>query len=364
MSINDHLRSQSLAIRDRLSGLIEQKTRAISIRDAAEESVKQAKTEITKQKNLTLDRNKDVAHVSDKVLEVQHLLEELDQKRQIALESLIQLQNEQHEKELARREAQDATDKALAFVRKEETARQESEQTLSHILSSQNELEIKLRSSLLKGLEIYLEQQTSTIHSAFATQEERAQALKSVEAFKSARHTDFEIARLCDERDEIKRIITGVQVPGVKELLQESLSKKEKTIQEKFPNALSALEAPSIDNPIEELLFYCNTAGKVVLLLPISLDDWTNLANPLSTETQFESVCLLWNMIRELGLRKEDGCFEIINGRVVFSSQFDLETVASQSFTVKSNSVEVVRFVLSSAPSELQEALCNEDKNG
>jgi hypothetical protein len=70
-------------------------------------------------------------------------------------------------------------------------------------------------------------------------------------------------------------------------------------------------------------------------------------------------------MIKELNLRTEDGDFVRVQGRLVFASRFDLEEVAilQQGFAVKCEGTDVIRFVLATVPTELQEALSHEDQD-
>jgi hypothetical protein len=66
-------------------------------------------------------------------------------------------------------------------------------------------------------------------------------------------------------------------------------------------------------------------------------------------------------MVRGLGLRSEDGDFIAINSRPAFASEFDLETVAGQSFSVKYEAGEIIRYVFTPVPADLQEALSHEE---
>lgn len=363
MNIADALRQQTLPTRDRLAGLDQQIAQTEAVRNAAEARVKRAGTEITRQHTLEAERKRALGLAAEKVSEAQRILDELERKRQDALDVLMRLQDEHKSVEYSRREAQGATEAAEAEIRKEQKARQDAESGLVRLRTDRAEADDAFRRALLKGLEVHLEQQVATVQMAFSTQEQRSKAMREFETFKKARHTDAEIGRLCDERDEIRKLLSDAMVPGVKAMLQASLKGIEEALATRFPVALQMPDVAPRDNQIEELLFYLDREGKAVLLLPVSPADWTAVDEGTLTDRTSNSMCLVWNMIRGLGLRTEDGDFRTINGRPVFASRFDLETIASHGFSVKCEAAEVMRYVFAAVPRELQESLSHEDQN-
>ena len=148
-------------------------------------------------------------------------------------------------------------------------------------------------------------------------------------------------------------------------MLQDSLKLIEESLIKRFPTALGVPDAVSNDNPIEELLFYRDTEGKAVFILPVRPADWDAAQETSISETTTKNMCLVWNMIKELNLRTEDGDFVTVNGRPVFASRFDLEDVEilQQDFAVKYEGTDVIRFVLATVPTELQEALSHEHQD-
>jgi hypothetical protein len=363
MNINEALRHQTLSVRDELAGYDRRIAEADAQCRAGEERVKRAGTEITRQRTLEAERKRALNVTAEKVSEAQRVLDELEQKRREALEALICVQDELSSVERSRREAQAATEAALVEVRKEQKAKEDAESQLETLRARRKECEASLRRALLKGLEVYLEQQVAIVQAAFSTQEQRSKAMEELAAFKKARHTDAEIARLCDERDEIRKLLRNAMVPGVKDILQASLEETEEALSKRFPIALHMPDAAPRDNQIEELLFHCDREGRAIFLLPISPGEWNALGEGTSPDPMPKSMSLVWSMIRELGLRTSHGDFTIVNGKPAFLSEFDLETVASQGFSVKCEADEVIRFVLVPVPTELQEALLYEDQD-
>jgi hypothetical protein len=110
------------------------------------------------------------------------------------------------------------------------------------------------------------------------------------------------------------------------------------------------------------MLFYCNSEGKVILLLPVHAADWDAVEHGEINDRTSRSMCFVWSMIKELNLRPEDGDFIRVRGRPAFVSRFDIEEIAIlQGFSIKCQDSVVLRCVLSSVPTEIQEAFSYED---
>ncbi|MCJ7588687.1 MAG: hypothetical protein MUQ00_12420 [Candidatus Aminicenantes bacterium] len=361
MRINEILRQQTLPARDRISGLDKQIVKVEAERNAAEERVKRASTEINRQRKLETDQKRALNVTEEKVLEAQRIFDDLERRRQEALETFMQCQEKYNTLYHLRRDAQKETEKALADILNEQKFRQQAEAEIARMHEERRTAEKDLRLVLLKSLDLHLEQQRALLQAAFTTQEQRSKVMRDFEAFRRARHTDMEIGRLCEERDEIRKLLNNAVVPGVKAILESSLKGIDEILANRFPGALQIPDQVSRDNQIEELLFYCDREGKAVCLLPIAAAEWRGEA--ASTECTANAMCLVWNMIREVGLRTEDGDFKEINDRSVFSSQLDIEDIASQGFSVKCEGIEVIRYVFAAVPTELQEAISHEDQN-
>jgi hypothetical protein len=82
----------------------------------------------------------------------------------------------------------------------------------------------------------------------------------------------------------------------------------------------------------------------------------------VSPEISSRVMCVIWNMLQALKLKVDDGNFTIERNRTVFNSEFDLESFATiEGFSVKSKNLEIIRFVFTPVPRELQDALNNEN---
>jgi len=362
MSVSDVIRNCTLAVRDAIKSIDEHISAVAGQRVASQERVKNSTTEITRQHALESERKKLVDAVAEKVAEAKRILDDIERKRQEALNAFLRCQEEQNGAALSLRDAQGATETALREIRKEQKSQQDAETLLSKLHEERVEKQAELRRALLEALEKYLKQQAEQVHAAFSTQEQRAKIMMEFEAFKKARHSDPEIAKLCDQRDELRKFLNTATVSGVKGMLEESLKAIEDQIIKKFPNALQVPENAFKDSQSEDLLFYCDRNGKAVFLLPVRAGDWDAAGKGEITESANNTMCLIWNMIQELDLKTHDGDFISVQGHPAFASRFDLEEVAIlQGFNVKSRDSVVLRFVLSALPSELQEAITYED---
>lgn len=363
MTIAEVIRQQTFSIRDVLSNLDRDIAKAVGERDATNDRVKRCGTEITRQRALEGERKKSLNDASEKVAEAQRVLEELERRRQEALEHLLRRQEEHNSVAQSLREAQSSTDVALAEIRREQKTGQDAETRAARLGAERTDKQLALKQAVLHALDIHLRLQTEQLQTAFNTQEQQADAMRAFEDFKKARHADPEIGRLCEQREEVQKFLNSAMVPGVRDMLQVSLKSIEDQLVRKFPGALTH-PPPVKDNQIDDLLFYCNQEGKAVFLLPIDQAAWNAATTDDSTEGASKAMCLVWHFLREMKLRTEDGEFVMQRGRPTFKSRFDLEDVAIlQGFSVKHHESVVMRFILSAVPTELQEALSHEDPN-
>ena len=362
MSILDSIRLNTLQIRDTFNSLKENISQNKALRAAAEDIVKRASTEITRQRTLENERKRQLKTSSEKVPEAQKNFDELERKRQEALDFLMRCREEEKDVSRSLRQAQNATEAALAQIKKEQKAKQEVELEIEKLEADLIEKQGTLRRVVLETLEAHLEQQAENVHAAFSTQEQRLKIMRESEAFKKARHTDADIGKLCDQRDELRKFLNTAMVPAVKDMLQASLEAIENQLTTRFPNALKVSDVPPKDNQIKELLYYINREGKAVFLLPVHPKDWDAAEKGEVTDGTSKMMCLVWNMIQGLKLKTEDGDFVTPRGHPTFESRFDLEEVAIlQDFVVKFQDSVVLRVVLSAVPTEVQEALMHED---
>jgi len=363
MTIEELIRQRTLCVRDAISDLERQLDQTQAEYKAADARVKRCGTEVTQHRQSENEHKKSFNNAAEKVAEAQRILDELECKRQDALGELWRLQEEQNQVDRQYRAAQSSTQDALAEIRKERKVGQDAEK---HIKSVQKKLEEKkdaLRQAMLEALEVHLKSQSEQVYSAFNTQEEHTEANRAFEEFKKARHTDPDISRLCEEREELEKLLKTAIVPKVREMLQTSLKDIREQIESRFPGALNPRQPP-VDNPIDDLLFYCNKEGKAVFLLPIDPAAWHSASRDAQGENESRAMCITWHFLRDLKLKVEDGQFIEVRGRPAYQSQFGIEDVAIlHGFGVKSHESEVMRFVLSAVPPELQEALVDENTN-
>lgn len=362
MTIEEFIRKNTQSHRDIINGINTELTRSESQRSAAEERFKRAGTEISKLHSDEGEKKQALRIASDKVIDAQRALEEIEQKRQEALETLIRYQEDQKSFSMSLGESQSATEIALNEIKKEQKSRQEADQRINKYRKELEDKKGELSLKMIEALEQYLKLQSEIVLDAFSSQEQYQIKIQKIEAFKKARHADPEIAKLWEQREEFKKFIETSSVPGVKDMLQESLRKLETQLEKKYPNSLSLPEVAPKNNRIEELLFYCNKDGKAVLLLPFSIADWDGAREEEPPENSSRIMCIVYNMLQKLKLKATDGNFNIERDRPVFYSEFDLESFATlDGFSVISGDFEIVHFNFSAVPRELQDVLNNEN---
>ncbi len=363
MEILEVLRNQTLNIRDKLSGIDEKIVLAESSSRAAEERQNRSATEISKQRALEAERKKELEAVLEKQKQTQDLIEDLDRQRQEAASEFMKLQEEIEGFQRTRREAHLGIHNARTEYEKESRSKAAAESILEELRKARELAERELKKELLKGVETYINYQINNLKSAFLTYEQKTNAKQQAEAFKNARHSDPDIARLCEERDELIRILSTSNVPGVKAIIQSSLHEVEKKITEKYPNALNFFGEEIKNSAMEEILFFLNSEGTVNFLLPVSTANWVGANEGKESSDISKEMCVIWNMIKEMGLKKEDGQFQLYNNRVVYSSNYDIETINNFGFMMKCGNEEIMQFVFKAVPAELQEALLHENQN-
>jgi hypothetical protein len=362
MAIAEFIRDYTFEVRNSLNHLNEEITKAKSERDAAEERRRRATTEISKHRESERDTKRKLDEIKVKTSELRQALEEIDQKRAAIIDSLFESQERLAEGGNELRAMQAATEKALGDIKKEEKSKHEAEGQVFQLQSEQEKaitsLELRLRGALVA----YLKKQTDQLAQAFLTEEQRIKERREHEEFEKARHSDPEVAQLCEQREELNKFIVSAMVPAVKETLQASLKLVEDRLKKLYPCAIVADDFRPRDSQIGELLYFINQEGNAVLLLPISEIDWANVEKGESGERASRAMCLVWSMIRELNLKEQDGSFLPKAGFIAFETCLGPEEGALlRGFGVKCGDIDVLRLVPTAIPAELQEVLAREN---
>jgi len=362
MNISDVIRERTYIVRDTLGILDRKISLAKSDRDSAEERRKRATTEISRQRELERAAKHTVNDIVNETKEIRQKLEEIERQRQEAIDLLFQSQEEQTIKEKAWHDAREATELAVSDVKKEEKVKQGAEALVFQLQSEQEINLSSLRQKLREALVSYILNQAEQLQKAFLSEEQRNRERHEQEDFQKARHSNPEIAALWEERQELLKLLDAALVPAVKQMLQSSLEIAEAKLKKEHPGASFSCITVSRDSQIEELIYYLNSEGQVVMLLPILETDWNNAAKGDKGDRISRIMCFVWNMIHDLGLKEEDGGFLQRNGCVAFETCLGLEDIAIlQDFGIKCEDSEILRFKLAAMPAELQEVVNNEN---
>ncbi len=360
MEILALIHNQTDGVRDQIAALTAQVARAAAERDAAKDQAKRAGAEAAKQKVLEKELKKSCDASLAMVAETQRLLEELDRKRQETAEALNRCQAEQESLSQSLRDAQALAEHALAEIETDRENEQKAEAEISKLLDEKEKKKMDLRDALLGSLFIFLEEQADRVLSVLASEEQRQELLRDYESFQQARQTDPHVGGLCEQRDELRKFLAAAAVPAVKDTLQASLTAVEDELQELFPSAVHVTESAPPSIQVEEFLFYLNSDGHVVFLMPVRTPDWEGAQNEVTADG-LRAMRVIWDMMRELRLKERDGGFAMMQSHPVFKSRFDVQEVAVRNaFTVKYNAEVILSFKFTRVPGEVEEILVHE----
>jgi hypothetical protein len=362
MDILSLIHDQTRGISDRIATLTAQVVHAGAERDAAKDKAKRASAEVTKERTLEEEIKKARDAASDMVAEAQRVLEELDRRRQETLDSLTRCQEEQKSLSQSLSDTQARAEQALAEAETEQEKKENAEAEISKLLEDRRKEETDLRGAVLESLDIFLEQQADRVLSAFASEEQHQELLRDYDSLQQARRTDPHVEALCEQRDELNKFLSAAVVPAVKDTLQGSLAAVEDQLRERFPGAFQLTDPLSSDSQVEELLFYLGADGHVVFIIPVRTSDWEAAQRDEVTDHGTKAMRIVWDMIRELRLKEQDGDFLQMRGHPVFTSRFDAkEALLRQGFTVKYCAADILQFTFTRVPSEVEEALMHEN---
>ena len=190
MTISELIREKTLSLRDSLSELEREYERAVAQRDAAENRVRRVSTDITRHRAIEGERKKSASQAREKVIEAQRVLDEIDRRRQQAIETLMKHQEECGAIEESLREAQASTETALSDIRKEQKESQEAETRIAKLRQKRGQEQQLCVLQMRQCLDEFLGMQSRHLFAAFESQEKRAADLREYEEFKKARHAD------------------------------------------------------------------------------------------------------------------------------------------------------------------------------
>lgn len=363
MGIRDTIREATYAIRDELSNLQRELVVVAGQRDSADERAKRSGSEITRQRALLGERKRAVGEATERVARVQQELDDLERQRQQVLQELFREQEQQRKLGEAVGTADRGVEEAVAVVRREQRARDELDARAGKVREGITGAEQRLRTALLQALEQQMKLQASSIEGRFRSDDQRREALRAHDELRRARHSDPAVAQLCEQREELVKLLGSAVVPTIRTLLEVSLRDSEAELERRFPGSMSP-PTDSCDGEVDELLFYEDRKGSAVFLLPIPGDIWRAAAETGGGPAVAQAMRIIWAFVYGLALTPEEGGFVLSSGWPAFRSHYSLEEAAVlEGFEVGSGRGLVARFVLSPVPAELQEALAHGNRN-
>jgi len=358
MTLQDIVRDHTREIMDAVNFVGRRRTDLLGELASAEERLKRASSEITRNRTLEGERKRHVSEVERKVQDIQQKLEEIERQRTELLDRLLEVRAQKEEEERLLVEAKRTTEKAQALIKDAQDTRASAGRKLRDVDEERTRFESRLGDAYRRSLDLYLTETSKRIDQAFAGQEERERRLAALEAFKQARHEDPRIGDLCDQRDQFRQLLEMATVPGVNEAMQAALTRIEGELQDRYPGSIALEDTVPDLGLIEELYYFSDDEGKGCILLPLSEADWRAVAsgNPVKSATR--AARLIWDMIQGTTLKPSDGEFCLRGKFCLFVANCSAEELAAlDGFNLSTSESTSLTFRFSSMPPEIQEAL-------
>jgi hypothetical protein len=358
MALIDLLRENTKEVRDTLAEIEKTRQRYVSERNAAEERFKRASSEISSHHKQQESNKGALQTLESFIRDINHQIDELEIQKQQLLAHLFEKQQELDEHKRTLSEAEILANKAQRAARDEQKKLEDIEHHLSDIdqqrVRFQNTLNEQHRRSLLQ----YLSDSSHLIETQFQEQAKRSESMKSLEAFKRARHDRRDVADLCDARDEWKRLLKTATVPAVRSSAEAELLRIESSIEKLFPGALRAESTLRHADYIEELYYFSDFAGNTYVLMPVTTDVWE--AIPAGKQSLAETVAmyLFATIGKAIVGRPQDAHFRSDGTFVMLVYRGSDDPLRElNSIVVPLPGGGSITFILTNLPNEIQEAL-------
>lgn len=361
MTLQDTIREQTREIVDALTLVSGRRKDVVSRQAAAEDRIKRASTEVTRQRTLENERKRLVSEAEERLKEAQVRLDDIERQRQEILERWSEKRDAKEQAEVLLKESRQETERAVGIVRTETERIDEEVGLLNEIEAEKLRYERQLREAHRLSVDIYVRELEKRVEQAFAGEEERNRRQTAADAFKKARHEDNYIGDLCDQRDQFRELIRLATVPAVAETLRRELERVEQDLNRKYPGALSIDEKVPPLMSVYELYYLVGSDGLLRVVLPITEPVWNGIR---SGETGAEATCamrMVWEMISGLELRSNDGEFRFENGYCMFvANELNADDMSIREFILRLRNSATLTFRLSPFPSQVQEGLLYE----
>lgn len=361
MTLDEIVRDQTRDVRDALEKIQARYGDLLEKKNAADDRLKKAFTEIKYQRTRENERRRLLVEIEDKIHEIQQKVDEIERQRQELIDRLMERRDEKEKAEKLLRVVIQTAESEQHTVRDARSTIDTVARTLDEVEKDKEQSKALLRSASTKSLDIYLAEVSRRLDQAYASEEERDRRQAALETFKRARHEDREIADLCDQRDEYRDLMARATVPGVKGTLLEALDKVEEELQKRYPGALSLQDTVPEVGSIAELTYVADSDEKARIFLPMAESVWRAVENGDVAPATTRAMQFVWSMISGLGLKPSDGEFRCEMGRVVFcvdAKACDVSALTSLTFSMQAP--KGITFAFCPLPAEVKGALTYE----
>jgi hypothetical protein len=198
-----------------------------------------------------------------------------------------------------------------------------------------------------------------------ASQEDKKRGHEARRALEEARHRDARVGGLWEAREEWRRILSGPLSVLVRTTAQEALKRSEAELEKLFPGALDAALEESSNDEIAELYYKPNSAdGALRLFLPVAESAWKSMAaGGHGVESALASQ-LFWQFAKSLPVKMDNSEYLVEDGRCLLRTGLGEQAIGEVgTVRVSLGLGGSVAFILSPLPSEILEAMGDEDSD-
>lgn len=361
MTIEEIARARTLEARDALALLDRRLADLLQQKQAAEDRVKRTASELNKYRDAEAEAKRQIAEADEKVAEVQKRLDEIERQRSKLHDELMELRSDRQRKE---GEARDAKETGHGLEVSFRQARQDAGAIEDKLRTGEEEKArhgAELRHAFLKAFRDYQDGLCGVIRDGIQGEEMRRKRAAELEAFERTRHEDARIGDLYEQRVQYRQLLAAsTLVPAVRESLQGLLRNVEGQLQQAYPLALAFDEQPVTHETVADLCFFRDSAGRIVITLPVDEAAWGQLAVGATDLIGTSAAAVIWAVAKGLGLKPGGGEYSLVNGYCAYRTDLGEEEtniLAATAVPLGMGSLQL-RFVR--LPGEIEEAMRDE----
>ena len=361
MTLQDYIREATHEINDAIKLIDQKRATLINERTGAEETIKRTGSLISEQHKMQNDRKKEIEGVDSNLKEINKQLDELERQKRLLLEQYNEFKVNIDEAKSSLAQIEQESINAQRQINSEKKSIEQFDYQIEEIEKQRNRHDQRFRLAHVSAFKSFLKNGNSIIEEYFKRITSRKTIVEAAERLNKKRHEDTHVADLCEARDEWKKILKTVIVPGVKEAGNKELKIIEAEINKMFPGALEIDTSKNENNPTTEL-YYHEDDEETIIFFPFLEEQWKSMEkgnNDSSVETLVRFIELI---TKESKLRFNDAHLKCENDMVQLVSKSGLGNLKDKNdLTFSIVGKDNLTFILSPIPDEVYKSLNYED---